>query len=196
VEGNWVNGKSIGLDWSNAITDGTKVYGTDCTGGPCGSNQYHDTIAILGDKWRRDQFGQGKVYSTNTSADCNKEVEILLRTTITAHSDLGYEVNANTKRGNPYYSFVKVTGVSGSFTILKQGTLKAAPATGDTFYASITGYPTATITLKVNGTTIDSATDPSAYASGAPGLGFYHENLSSTCNSNEFGYTSYTAGEL
>jgi hypothetical protein len=191
--GNWVNGGTTGLDWHNArTTANTLAFGTDCTGGQCGSHKYDDTVAVLGDGWRRDQSAQVTVYSTNAGANCNKEVEALVNYSVNAHSLTGYEFNANTRSGNPYWSIVKITGSNGSFSILVQGTLASAPRTGDTLRLT---HINGVLSAYKNGVLIDNSQTDYTYENGAPGFGFYLENLSDTCTNSEFGITSFTGSE-
>jgi hypothetical protein len=88
--GNWRNGQTDGLDWRNMRTSGGFAYGTqDGSGGP----PYNDSTAVLTGAWGPDQTVEATVRSVNQqTGDVYEEVEIRLRTTITAHSLRGYEV--------------------------------------------------------------------------------------------------------
>ena len=92
--GNWINGGTIGLDWTNVrCTPGIAV-GTQ-PGNALGNAVYADSTAVLAGNWGPDQTAQARIAVTNASNSSNvyEEVELRLRTTITAHSITGYEIN-------------------------------------------------------------------------------------------------------
>src|SRR5436853_7439669 len=108
--------------------------------------------------WAADQQVSATVYAANQNVNANKEIEIRLRTTITAHSITGYEINWNTTTANPYYEVVRWNGALGDFTPCSHIVAARPPVTGDVVKAKVVGN---TLTQYLNGTlltTIDLTT--------------------------------------
>jgi hypothetical protein len=192
---NWINGAATGLDWSNVQTTPGLAFGTVISGGP----PFNDSIATLSGTWATNQSACANVFVSGSlnRAGAPYEVEIRLRTTITAHNYTGYEFNYSMyNNGNQYAQIVRLNGPLNSFTILG-GTsgVPAAISNGDTFCASAIGN-----TLKFwlihggNTTQLGSATD-STYPGGGPGIGFYNQGGTLSDNSN-FGFSSFQATEI
>lgn len=180
--GVWVNGASTGLDWNNVRTTTGKVFGTQVPNVP---NYYSDSTAVLSGIWGADQDVTATVFTTTTTG---REVELRLRTTITAHSITGYEVlfvaYSNGATGD--VQIVRWNGPVASFTVLGSGG-SAVITQGTVVRATITGN---TIRAYVNGTQVATATD-STYTTGSPGVGFFLNSGTITDNAS-FGFTSLT----
>jgi chitodextrinase len=182
--GNWLNGKTNGLDWTDVRTTPTLAFGTQSGS----SGQYDDSTAVLTGNWGPDQTVQAAVHSANQNNTIWEEVEIRLRTTITAHSITGYEINFRcTSDGSQYTEIVRWNGVLNSFTQISQATGPGIHD-GDVVKAVITG---STITAYINGVQVNQATD-STYTSGSPGMGFW---LFGTANNADYGFTSFAASD-
>jgi hypothetical protein len=184
--GNWINGGTVGLDWGNVLTTGTGT--AEAAGSP--SAAYSDPTAVVAGTWGPNQTVTVTVYSNGVEDKPNqsydKEVEIRLRTSISAHKITGYEVNCRTP--NDSYSYIQIVrwnGNIGDFTSLNilNGT---GCANGDVLKATITG---STINVYRNGTLMLSAND-STFTTGNPGIGF---NFGCGSAYNQFGLTSFTA---
>jgi len=94
------------------------------------------------------------------------EVELRLRSSLSAHNCAGYEITWNTKPGNKYVTIVRWNGPSGNFSSLKlDNTIYAKD--GDVIKATIIG---STITAYLNGVQVLEATD-TTYTTGQPGVG-------------------------
>jgi hypothetical protein len=145
-----------------------------------------DSTCIVSDSWGANQSAQATVKIVSSDSTGSEEVEIRLRTTITAHSNRGYEINCSVKSGKPYLQIVRWNGVLGNFTLLDARSVGCA--NGDVLKASISG---STITAYKNGTQIMQLND-STFSGGAPGMGFYIRNFSSPTNAN-FGFSNFTA---
>jgi hypothetical protein len=183
--GNWINGKMVGLDWTDVQTSPGLAFGTES-----GTNGYDDSTAVLTGTWGPDQWAEATTHVINTGA-ISEEVELRLRTTITAHSITGYEINCSVyKNGNGYSEIVRWNGPLGSFTILshKDGAAVSC-GDGDVLKATIVGN---VITVYVNGVQTNTATD-STYSTGAPGAGFYL--LGANGRNADYGFTSFTASD-
>ncbi|HYW37169.1 MAG TPA: hypothetical protein VE957_03570 [Terriglobales bacterium] len=188
--GKWVNGGTVGLDWTNILTTaGIKAYGSS-TGSGSG---YDDSTAVLQGygPWGQNQSATGTVYLSGRSDSYYPEVEIRLNVTISAHSIVGYECNYSTvDNGGQYSSIVRWNGSFGAFTQLatKSGASLPVLQNGDTWSCqNVNGV----ISSYRNGVLINSATD-TTYTGGSPGIG---TDLSSTgcgCNGT-FGFSSFTA---
>ena len=181
--GNWLSGKSVGLDWSDVRTSPGLAFGTQS-----GNGGYNDSVAILQGTWGPDQTASATVHTVNQQGgNVFEEVELLLRWSLSAHSAKGYEVNYRcTRDGSQYTQIVRWNGPLGSFTLLDA---RSGPglSNGDRVKASIVG---STITTFINDVAIFSVTD-TTYKSGSPGVGFYLQGTSGV--NGDYGFTSFTA---
>ena len=85
--GRWINGGTVGLDWTNVRTSPGKAYGTQS------GASYTDSTALLTGSWGNDQQVTATVYATTPPAEnCYPEVELRLRSAISAHQNRGYEI--------------------------------------------------------------------------------------------------------
>jgi hypothetical protein len=178
--GRWINGKTVGFDWSDVLTTPGLAFGTQT-----GSDGFDDSIAMLQGNWGPDQSAMATV-QTGKQQDSSviKEVEILLRWAISAHSATGYEIDFSTT--GQYVQIVRWDGPLGNFTYLESRPLPKRLRDGDVVKATIVGQ---IITAFVNDVPVAEASD-STYAGGSPGMGFY---LQGTDASADFGFTSYVA---
>jgi len=184
--GNWINGRTTGLDWADARTTGGLACGTES-----GSGRYDDSTAILTGTWGPNQTAQATVYTTNQqTGSIYEEVELRLRSAISPHSNTGYEINFRCIKGGGYVQIVRWNGPLGNFTYVTEGGNNNYQGiqTGDVISASIKGN---LIIGYVNGVEVIRGTD-STYTSGNPGIGFYLEGGTSNLNSN-FGFTRFSA---
>lgn len=194
--GNWINGGTTGLDWTDARTTPGKAFGTQPGTDPCSpGNGCTDATAIVSGTWGPNQTVTtiANIPNPSTSTSVNEEIEIRLRSTMTAHSSTGYEalcsVIVNGTSGN-YIQIVKWNGALGNFTQLN-GT-SGHCNNGDTFQAIITGTTSTVITVKINGATVLTATDSSSpWLTGNPGIGFFLQGATGL-NAN-YGFSSFTA---
>ncbi len=133
---------------------------------------YDDSTAILSGTWGPDQTAQATVYTVNQDSNLFEEVELRLRTSISAHSITGYEFNFRcTPAGTQYVQIVRWNGPFDNFTLLDS---RGGPGlkTGDVVSATAVG---STLSAYINGTLIVQVTD-TTFTSGSPGLGFYIQN--------------------
>jgi hypothetical protein len=119
-----------------------------------------------------------------------EEVELRLRTTITAHSITGYEINCSvsTNSNNFYLQIVRWNGPLNSWTGLNSAAVHAV--NGDVLKATISG---STITAYLNGKQMVQVTD-NTYTSGSPGMGFFLQGASGL-NAN-YGFSNFTATDF
>lgn len=183
--GKWINGGDAGLDWTNVRTTPGLAVGTQT-----GSINYNDSTAVLAGTWGATQTVQGTVAvrSASSASGVFEEVALRLRTTISAHTITGYEINCSvtTVAGNNYVQVVRWNGPLGDFTEL-DGRYAGPCQNGDVLKATISG---STITVYRNGSSIFSVTD-STYTTGSPGIGLYLAGASGL-NSN-YGFSSFMA---
>ena len=189
--GNWINGGTVGLDWNNVRTQISPfklAYGLQG-----GHPNYTDATAILTGTWGADQTVEATVYKGEIYAEEFPEVELRLRSAISAHSCRGYEILFSCLSGSSaYLSIVRWNGAVGHFADL--ATLTGSQAeikTGDVVKATIVGN---TISAYINGVLKLQATD-NTFTTGNPGMGFNQLCSSGSCQgaSNGYGFTSYMA---
>ena len=87
--GNWINGGTVGLDWSNVQTNGgspSLAYGTQNGA----TAQYNGSIAPLTGTWGPNQTVTATVYTTITGNNNFEEVELHVRGSLSAHNATGY----------------------------------------------------------------------------------------------------------
>jgi chitodextrinase len=181
--GMWLNGRQVGVDWTDVWTLPGLAHGTQSGSGA----YYDDSFAILKGDWGPDQTATGTVRTVNQQA-VYEEVELLLRWSVAPHRATGYEVLFSLFGGNPYVDIVRWNGPLGDFTYLASGYLPRAVANGDVVKATINGQ---IITAFVNDVPVLQAWDDSFHV-GSPGIGFFFVPDGSAANT-DFGFTSYTA---
>jgi len=184
--GQWVNGLKAGLDWANVRTTVGRAFGTET-----GSGGYDDSTALLTGPWGADQTAQATVFSKNQSDGLFEEVELRLRSSLSADRATGYEINFRcSKTSNAYTQIVRWNGPLGNFTYLNAvGGVQAGVADGDVVKATIVG---SVITVYVNGAQVVQATD-STYTSGSPGIGFFLQG--GTGVNADYGFTRFSASD-
>ncbi len=182
--GSWINGKSVGLDWADVSTTPGLAIGTES-----GSNGFDDSTALLTGNWAPDQTVQATVYSVNQSDSYYEEVELRLRSSLSAHSNTGYEINFRClKSSNAYMAIVRWNGPLNDFDyLIQQGGARYGVANGDVVKVSIIGN---VITAYINDVQVASVTD-STYKVGNPGMGFFLQGANGS--NGDFGFTSLTA---
>lgn len=177
---NWTNGKANGFDWADIRTIPGLAFGTEV-----GTIKYDDSTALLTGRWGPNQTVRSTVYSVNpqTNTKIWEEVEIRLRSSISTHTNTGYEVLFELPPHN-FCQVVRWNGPLGDWTSL--GYLGSGVHNGDVVKAMIVGN---VITVYVNGVSQGQVTD-STYASGNPGMGFYLEGTTGV--NRDYGFTSYS----
>ncbi len=182
--GKWINGKTVGLDWSNASTTPGLAIGRES-----GTSGYDDTVALLTGTWGPNQTVSATVYSVNQNDGIFEEVELRVRSSLSAHKCTGYEVLFSARSSsNAYVQIVRWNGPLGSWTLLDaRGGTSYGIRTGDVVKATAIGN---VITAYINGVAVLQVTD-STYPSGSPGMGFYLQNA--TGKNGDYGFTSFTA---
>jgi len=187
--GKWVNGAVVGLDWANVSTTPGRAVGNE-TGA-----RFSDGTAVLQTlSWKPDQKATAVVSTTGAPLDdCSQEIELRLRTVISAHNITGYEVNYKfSTNSSAYMQIVRWNGAFADFTVLQNFSGQQFGVTdSDTVSATIVGN---IITAYKNGVQQGQVTD-STYSSGSPGIGFNLDNGSSGCRGTNatYGFSSFTA---
>lgn len=184
--GNWTSGKSVGLDWSNCVTAGGVVRGSQTSGG---GPTYSDSTALLTGTWASNQTVTVTFQKGSPDENLYPEVEIRLRSALSAHSCRGYECLWSLRTSSDcYVSIVKWNGPFGDFVGVANATGAAyAIADGTILKASVVG---STITMFTNGVAMLQGTD-TTWTNGTPGIGFDHNG--SAAEDAKFGFTSFTA---
>ena len=185
--GMWLNGRADGIDWCDVLTKDGHVYGEvsrmnsaerraeqafDGATADAGTQEgdYDDPAAVLTGAWGRNQSARATVYSRNPTDDYFQEVEIRLRSSISANWCDGYEVFWRCSKSDAAYAeIVRWNGKIGDFTSLAR---RMGPEFGvqhgDIVEATIVGN---VIRSYINGVEVLSVTDD-ACESGSPGVGF------------------------
>jgi hypothetical protein len=185
--GRWINGGKLGLNWANVIARPGLAFGSQS-----GNGGYDDSTAVLSGDWGPNQTATATIYTINQpdSRSVFEEVELRLRTTISAHRITGYEINfsCSANPANFYSEIVRWNGPLGSFTYLKRSQYHCV--NGDVVKAAISGD---TITVSVNKIQTMQVTDRT-YASGSPGMGFFLQGSGPEANA-DFGFLNFTASD-
>ena len=184
--GKWVNGKTVGLDWSNVATNPGLAYGVEL-----GTSGFDDSTALLTGTWGSDQWTEATVHTVNQNDAIFEEVELRLRSSLSPNRNTGYEINFRcSKTANAYTQIVRWDGAIGKFTYLKQnGGAQYGIADGDVVKATIVGN---VITAYINGVQVAQATD-NTFTHGSPGIGFYLQGATGV--NTDYGFTSFTASD-
>jgi len=151
--GNWISGQAVGLDWHDVSTTPGLAIGHQS------GSSYTDGTALLTGAWGPTQTVEAVVHTVNPKESCYQEVEMRLRSSLTAHSCSGYEISFKaTKSASAYLIIVRWNGPVGDFTYLVNSSgAQYGIAEGDTVKATIVGN---VITAYLNGVPVGTATDP------------------------------------
>ncbi len=177
--GHWITGKAVALDWGDISTTPALAIGR------AGPARYADATALLKGTWGPDQSAEATVYAGKTFG--SPEVELRLRSSLSAHVAAGYEIsNSVSSDASAYLIIVRWNGPLADFTYLanlrgRQYGVK----TGDVVKATIVGN---VITAYKNGVQLAHVTDKT-YSTGNPGMGFNEGT------NGDYGFTSFTASD-
>lgn len=195
--GAWLEAGAEGLDWNNC----SKTPGK-CIGEHSNTVDFSDPTAVIDPVFRAfapDQAAQAVVTSTSPPSAYIQEVELRLRSSISAHACSGYEIywRVLPADANAYYAVTRWNGAYNDFTTIlivhgsDVGRTDLGCQNGDTLRAEIEG---STISLFKNGGLVDTVID-GTYATGQPGLGFYM-TPGHVASKGDFGFTSFSAEDL
>ena len=196
--GQWINGGVTGGVnlWGNVRTNGGLAFGAN------EPTQYGDPTAIMAGTWGPTQTVTGVVKVNSVPSSCCHEVEVRLRSSISANRITGYEVLCPVHASPGYgIQIVRWNGANGQFVYINTGNAHQC-VNGDQLMATATGSNPTTIKVYINGnlmlTGVDHGTEtgPSGAAGpwtdGSPGIGFY-DNADN--NWSSFGLSSFTASD-
>lgn len=185
--GKWLNGGANGVDWTNCQTSGGMVYGT-MSGTATGNAQWDDSTCVLAGSWGPNQTASATVKVPGSTPWGYKEVELRLNTSISGHNITGYEFNCSVQQGNNYMTIVRWNGALGSFTTLGSNFNQYCKS-GDVLQATSNN---GNLKFYKNGQLIVSAAD-TFYSGGAPGMGFFIQDLSGSQYNSTFGLSGFSA---
>src|SRR4029077_4291538 len=150
--GNWISGQAVGLDWHDVSTTPGLAIGHQS------GSSYTDGTALLTGAWGPTQTVEAVVHTVNPKESCYQEVELRLRSTLTAHSCTGYEISFKaTKTSGAYLIIVRWNGAVGDFSyLLNVSGAQYGVTERDVVKATITGN---VITAYLNGVEMGSAAD-------------------------------------
>ena len=99
--GQWLNGQTDGLDWTDVRTTPGFAFGTEIGGNRPDPQKYDDSTALLKGTWGPNQTVQATVRSVNPNQDGKvwEEVELRLRSSISPHNCTGYALRKSTADG-------------------------------------------------------------------------------------------------
>jgi hypothetical protein len=177
--GHWTNGKTAALDWGDVSTT------PDIAIGHAGPARYADATALLTGTWAPDQSAEATVYAGKIFG--SPEVELRLRSSLSAHVATGYEIsNSVSSDASAYLIIVRWNGRLADFTYLANlHGQQYGVKTGDVVKATIVGN---VITAFKNGVQLAQVTDKT-YSTGNPGIGFNEGS------NGDYGFTSFTASD-
>jgi hypothetical protein len=83
----WLNGQTDGGDWHDVSTTPGLAIGHQS------GTSYTDGTALLAGQWGPDQSAEAVVHTVNQKDSCYQEVELRLRSSLSAKSCTGYEIS-------------------------------------------------------------------------------------------------------
>ena len=201
--GNWLNGKTNGIDWNDCQTMGGSP--GFASGTQPGTGQYNDSICVLTGTFSAAQSAAVTVHVAHSIGAQYDEVEAHVNTTIIAgknHRVRGKRCPIAGSSTDPMQivrwngPLANATNSNNGFTVLK-GLAGVTCTTGDVVKLSNDG--TGNLTLSKNGTAEITFKD-ATYLGGSPGMGFYIQNLDSGATAasaaGAFGASGFTATGL
>ena len=184
--GRWIGGKTTGLAWADFQSTPGLAVGKQPGTSP---GLYDDAIALLTGTWGPDQTVQATVKTVHQNDSIFEELEIRLRSTVTANNSTGYECLFSARSSaNAYVQIVRWDGPFASVTLLDgRGGTSVALHNGDIIECRISG---STITSYINGVEKLQVID-GTYSGGNPGIGAYLQNATGV--NGDYGFTSFTS---
>ena len=190
--GRWINGGTVGLGWTNVSTTPGLAIGQQI------GASYTDATALLTGTWGPDQMASATVHTVSQNDACFQEVELRLRSALSANVSRGYEISFKmSQTSGAYLIIVRWNGALGDFTYLfNQTGTQFGIKNGDVVSAKIVGN---VITAYINGVPMGQADITSivgtVYTTGSPGMGFNLENAPAGCSgtNGNYGFTNYNA---
>lgn len=175
---------------------GNQVSGVDgnnkrlSDGQPAQPCDYNDSLAMLSGSWAADQCAQATVYIAPGVSSTYAEVELFLRATVAGNTFKGYELQFSVLSNKPYWHVAPRLGNDflGFGNSIASTALGRTLRDGDVLKGCVAGNK---FTISVNGTVIGTGND-STYATGAPGVGFYHDNAGNS-HDGQWGFKNFTA---
>lgn len=180
--GDWVNGATTGVDWGDVKTVSGTAYGVSKP------SPFSDPTAILTGTFANYQQAQATVYLATADATNAREVELRLRSSLSANVNSGYEFLFNTRTTSTVHEILRWDGAYGDFHQLGYSITGLYVSNGDVIKAIAAGRM---LTMYVNDVPVCTAFD-STFTSGKPGIGFF-------ADSGEFaniGFTDFSAQDL
>ena len=159
---------------------------------------------MLAGAWGLSQSVTGKVYIDYSGINTNKyrEIELRLRTSISAHNCTGYEVDyaVSVGSGELYVFVARWNGTYGSFTDISSGGVHGPQyrlSTGDVLSATVTNTSAHSATIKayINGSLVLTGIDNNAFTNGSPGIGFDGDMQGDFNELKNYGFTMFTASD-
>lgn len=189
--GRWSNGQTDGLDWANVRTRAGLALGTEIGGSRPEPQKFDDSTALLTGTWGPNQTVEATVHSINPNQDGRvwEEVELRLRSSLSAHKATGYEIMFRcSKIAKAYCNIARWNGPLGKFTYLKNsGGSQYGVKDGDVVKASMIGN---VITVCINGVQMVQTTDDT-FKTGNPGMGFFIDGATGV--NGDFGFSRFKA---
>lgn len=163
--GIWIGGRTVGLDWSDIGTVSGHTYGVVVDPG------YDDPTALLTGVWGPDQMARGTVFSINQQDSPNQEVQLRLRSSLSAHRCTGYEIGWRVSpNGVAYMGIARWNGKLGDFTpLVTHYGAKFGVSDGDVIEAIAIGN---VISAYKNGA-LQARVRDKTFATGLPGTGTF-----------------------
>lgn len=203
---NWVNGQTAGGNlWGNVQSKPGLAFGVSLP------TPYGDPTAILTGTWGPNQYVRATVKINTVRNGCCDEVEVRLRSTISANSITGYEILCPVHPDTGYgFQVVRWNGPNGQYVIIGGGAGVHHCVDGEVIEATVSGTNPSTIKVYDNGALIITACDngqasggscggatysgpggaAGPWTSGNPGIGFFDGGNN---NWNFFGLSSFDA---
>jgi hypothetical protein len=134
---------------------------------------------------------EATVHNVNQNDKIYEEVELRLRSSLSAHRSTGYEINFRClKTAYGYTQIVRWDGLLGKFKYLaSQEGANYGVANGDVVRATIVGN---VITAYINEVRVLRAKDDT-YVTGNPGIGFFLQGGRGV--NKDYGFTSFKASD-
>jgi hypothetical protein len=190
--GKWECGRTVGLDWVDIETIPGRAFGLQL-----GTGGFDDATALLTGAWGPNQVAQGTVFCTITPRNqrVEKELSLRLRSSLSAHSCTGYEINFRCTNGTD--AFAEIVRWEGPFSdfsnLIHHDGREYAIRDGDVIKATIIGN---VISGYINGWKVVEVTD-NTFATGQPGMGIWLRGYegNTTALNHDYGFSDFMASD-